>query len=115
MYSFDEPIDIKAVKIVFDSDLKRATFDMCDCEKHHSMRCNLLDDSPVMYMPKTLVKSYSLEFTLSDGTKKLIQEKENKKRNVLIPVGEKICNVKLTVYENWGEEKTSGVFTFELY
>ena len=115
MYSFDEPVEVKAVKIVFDSDLRRTTFNMHDCEKHHSMRCNILDDSPVMHMPKTLVKSYSLELTLSDGSKKLIQEKENKKRNVLIFVKEKLRNLKLTVYENWSEQKTSGVFTFELY
>jgi len=114
-YSFDEPVDVKVVKIVFDSDLKRATFDMCNCEKYHSMRCNVLDDSPVMHMPKTLVKSYALELTFSDGTKKLIQEQENKKRNVLIFVNDKLRNVQLTVYENWGGEKTSGVFTFELY
>ena len=114
-YSFSEPVDVKAVKIVFDSDLTRTTFDMHDCEKHHSMRSNILVDSPLMHMPKTLVKSYSLELTLSDGSKKLIQEKENKKRNVLIFVKDKLRALKLTVYENWGEQKTSGVFTFELY
>lgn len=114
-YTFDKPVEVKVVKIVFDSDLERTTFDMHDCEKHHSMRCNILEDSPLMHMPKTLVKSYSLELTLSDGSKKLIHEKENKKRNVLIFVEDKVCALKLSVYENWGGQKTSGVFTFELY
>ena len=113
-YSFDQPVKVKMVKIVFDSDLQRSTFDMDHCEKHRSMRSNVLDNSPMMHMPKTLVKSYSLELTLSDGGKKIIQEKENKKRNVLIAVEDKICDAKLTVYENWGESATSGVFTFEL-
>lgn len=114
-YSFDEPVEVKTVKIVFDSDLQRSTFDMSNCEKQHSMRCNVLDDSPIMHMPKTLVKAYSLELTFSDGSKKLVEETENKKRNILISVGEKLRDVKLTVYENWGKQETSGVFTFELY
>lgn len=113
-YTFSEPVEVKMVKIVFDSDLLRDTFEMSYCEKHHSMRCNILDDSPIMHMPETLVKSYSLELVLADGSKKLIQEKENKKRNVLICVEEKVKNVKLTVYENWGGHSTSGVFAFEL-
>lgn len=103
------------MKIVFDSDLQRSTFDMSNCEKQHSMRCNVLDDSPIMHMPKTLVKAYSLELTFSDGSKKFVEETENKKRNVLISVGERLRDVKLTVYENWGKKETSGVFTFELY
>lgn len=114
-YSFDEPVEVKTVKIVFDSDLQRSTFDMSNCEKQHSMRCNVLDDSPIMHMPKTLVKAYSLELTFSDGSKKFVEETENKKRNVLISVGEKLRDVNLTVYENWGKQETSGVFTFELY
>ena len=114
-YSFDEPVEVKVVKIVFDSDLQRSTFDMSNCEKQHSMRCNVLEHSPIMHMPKTLVKAYSLELTLSDGSKKLIEERENKKRSLLISIEEKLREVKLTVYENWGERETSGVFTFELY
>lgn len=114
-YSFNEPTQVETVKIVFDSDLERLTFDMHECEKHHSMRCNVLDDSPLMNMPKTLVKSYSLEITFADGKKETIKETENKKRNVLIAIGSKVCNVKLTVYENWGRSESSGLFTFELY
>lgn len=114
IYLFEHPVEVKKVKIVFDSDLERSSFNMDDCEKHHSMRSNLLDDSPIMHMPKTLVKSYSLELTLSDGSKKTIQEKENKKRNVLIDIKNEICEAKLTIYENWGNNPICSVFTFEL-
>lgn len=113
-YRFEVPTYVKQIKIVFDSDLLRQTFDMNDCEKNHAMRANVFEDSPVMHMPKTLVKQYSLEIKYADGNKKIIEEKENRRRNILIPVEENILETKLTIYDNWGQHKTSGVFTFEL-
>ena len=113
-YRFEEPTLVNMIKIVFDSDLLRETFDVDFCEKMHSMRANILDDSPVMHMPKTLVKEYCLELVYEDGNKRTIRETENKKRNVLIPVGNNLLEAKLTVFENWGSSETSAVFTFEV-
>jgi hypothetical protein len=113
-YKLNEPFETQTIKIVFDSDLKRTTFNVSECEKHHSMRCNIQENSPVMHLPKTLVKSYLVEITLANGEKKIFEEKENKKRNVLLEIRDEIVEAKLTVFENWGGLEKSGVFTFEL-
>ena len=67
-----------------------------------------------MPMPKTLVKEYLLEIVYADGSKKTYEEKENFKRNVLIPVEREVVGVKLTVNKNWGDEEKGRVFTFEV-
>lgn len=113
-YRFEAPAWVNMIKLVFDSDLLRDTFDVDFCEKMHSMRANVLDDSPVMHMPKSLVKGYSLELVCADGSKRTVRETENKRRNVLISVGDNLLEAKLTVFENWGSSETSRVFTFEL-
>lgn len=115
-YIFEVPTYIAGVKVVFDSDLKRSTYDMHECEKHHSMRCNVLDDSPIMSMPKLLVKEYEIKIILKDGEEiKLIEEKENKKRNVLLSIEKELKEISLTIFQNWGGESSTRLFTFECF
>ena len=115
-YRFEKPTFVSGVKLVFDSDLTRKTFDMHWSEKHHSTRCNILDDSPVFSMPATLAKEYKLRAAKSDGEEiELVWEKENRQRNVLIPVEREIKELSLTVLKNWGDTEKTNVFTFECY
>jgi hypothetical protein len=115
-YELSEPTKISGVKIVFDSDIARDTFDVHECEKRHSMRCNILDDSPVMSMPKTLAKSYLLTAKIDNGeTVVLDNQTKNKKRSILVPVDFKVKEISLAIRENWGETEETGVFTFEIY
>ena len=89
---------------------------MHECEKHHSMRCNVLDDSPIMSMPKLLVKEYEIKIILKDGEEiKLIEEKENKKRNVLLSIEKELKEISLTIFQNWGGESSTRLFTFECF
>ena len=113
-YKLDGEKRIEFIKIVFDSDIRRDTFDMDACEKTHGMRCNILDTSPLMHMPKTLVKSYRISVKLGGKEVFAVEEKENKKRNVIIPIGKTADEVSLTVNEGYGEGE-SGIFTFELF
>ncbi len=114
-YVFEKPARISAIKIVFDSDLTRATYDVNECEKQHSMRCNILDDSPVMHMPKTLAKAYELEILFENGKNATVKENQNKKRNVLVPAKGKVKQITLTVFGNYGETDKTKLFTFECY
>ena len=82
-YVLSSPTTVRGVKIVFDSDLKRSTYDADFIEKNYSMRCNILDDSPIMNMPATLAKTFELTIVGEDGKAETILFKENKKRNVL--------------------------------
>lgn len=114
-YVFDKPKKVEFIKLVFDSDLLRETFDMHVSEKHHAMRAIHLDSSPVMAMPKTLVKSFEIVANTASGEKIIYQTTKNKRRNLLIPVGFETQRIALKIMENWGGSKESGVFTFELY
>lgn len=113
-YLFDTPAFVSEIKIVFDSDLTRSTYETNDCEKHHSTRCNILADSPVMHMPKTLAKAFEVEVLTEGGERiRVLSERENKRRNILLPVGCKVREIALTVLENWGDTQSTKVFTFE--
>ena len=114
-YFLDTPTKIQGVKLVFESDLERTTFAMDYVEKFHSTRANILDDSPLMPMPSTLAKAYAIELTFTDGTTQILQENENVKRNVLIPVDKAVRAVTLQVCSNWGNTDETDVFAFELY
>lgn len=114
-YVFEKPARISDVKIVFDSDLTRATYDVNECEKQHSMRCNILDDSPVMHMPKTLAKAYELEILFENGKTATVKENQNKRRNVLVPAKGKVKQITLTVLSNYGGTPETKLFTFECY
>jgi hypothetical protein len=115
VYNFKVPVHADKIKIVFDSDLQRISFgDMHECEKHHTMRCNILDDSPRMFVPKTLARDFSVEIEYEDGRIERKEFKDNLRRNVLIAVGEKIKKMKLAVKSNWGNTNSTRVFTFEV-
>ena len=117
-YKLEKPSYIKEVRIVFDSDLDRTTLPGDGVERAHSMRANIKPDSPVMTMPKTLCKAFSV--SISDGSAKtevIAQVTENRRRLVILPV-EKICtSVRLTVDENWdsdGKNSQIKIFAFEI-
>ncbi len=115
-YCFDKPEKVVFVKLVFDSDLQRKTFDMHESEKHHAMRAIHLENSPIMHLPKTLVKKFVLEIITADGKRSVLyKQDENIRRSVIVPVEKEVLKVGLTIFENWGESAESGVFTFELY
>ena len=114
-YVFDTPQKVAFAKLIFDSDLLRTTYDMHPSEKHHAMRCNQLDYSPLMHMPKTLVKNFELIVTTALGEEIVHRIASNKKRSVLIPIEGEIKKAVLKITDNWGETEESGVFTFELY
>jgi hypothetical protein len=79
------------------------------------MRCNILDDSPMMHLPKTLAKSFIVIVEDENGqVETILQERENVKRNHLISVAKKVRKVSLLLEENWGQGEKTTVFTFEI-
>lgn len=114
-YTFEKPVFVTGIKIVFDSDLTRSTYAVDETEKHHALRCNILDDSPVMGMPITLAREYEVRITLVSGESYTTTERENKRRSVLLSVGKEIREASLTVLKNWGDSEETNLFTFEVY
>ena len=95
-YVLDEPANIKAVHIVFNSDLDRTTLPGGYCERTHATRCNILLDSPTFYMPKTLCKEFELSITFDDNTtdKKVITD--NMKRAYHFEINKSVKKISLT-------------------
>ena len=111
-YRFNKAEKINSVHIVFDSDLDRKTIPGDRMEKYHSMRANVLLDSPVMHMPTTLCKFFELELERDGEIKKLSFEK-NLKRSYHINLGESYDAVRLVMLSNWGESEETRVISFD--
>ncbi len=118
-YSFDKPCFIKEVRIVFDSDLDRNTLPGNPVERQHSMRANILPDSPVMCMPKTLCRSFSVIAENENGIESIIFETtQNRRRLITAPINLICKSVRLKVNTNWDDDilnRKINIFSFELY
>jgi hypothetical protein len=103
-YTLSNPTEISKVRIVFDSDLDRNTLPGDLCERQHTMRANVNTNSPVMTMPKTLVKSFKIIVQLEDGSESVIFEDEkNIKRLINLNIGLKIKQLTLTLNSDWSD------------
>ena len=112
-YKFDKSEKVKSVHITFDSDLNRETLPGDQCEQYHTMRCNILLDSPQFYVPKTLCKEFKLEVVTENGTKVIADEKKNLNRAYNIDINEEILGIKLTPISNWGDNSKTNVTSFD--
>ncbi len=101
-YHMEAPCEVSRVRIVFDSDLNRVTLPGDAVERTHGMRANVKPDSPVMTMPQTLTKVYSLEVETEAGWEGVIFEERNLRRMVTAAVGRAVTGIRLTVMETWG-------------
>jgi hypothetical protein len=114
-YVFGEPAFVKRVRIVFDSDLDRVTLPGDGVERYHSMRANIKPDSPVMCMPKTLCRAFSVEIKTPDGhITEIASAADNIKRLVVLPVGKEVIAVRLNIISDWGANKKVNLFSFEV-
>lgn len=115
-YSFSEPIGLKCVRIIFDSDLDRTTLPGDACERKHMTRCNLLPDSPVMKLPSTLCREFSLSVKYGDGSSaELIRCADNARRAVIVKCDERnVSQVILTLTAANSGGETMRLFSFEV-
>ena len=102
-YTFDEPTDVKSLRLIFDSNLNR---------KGYNMPCRYLLDTPYLKLPETLIRSFAIELTDAEGNV-TSNTYENHKRFVCIPVGKCVKAVRLIPLSTWGAEEYR-VFSFEV-
>ena len=114
-YTFDEPCYVELVHIVFDSDLNRVTLPGDECERYHSMRCNIFLDSPKMHLPLTLVRNFEIEYELFDGSVKRMSFADNIRRMNEIIVDSLVKSISLKPQKLWGEGDEAHIFSFDLY
>ena len=103
-YSFDKPVQVNTVRLVFDSDLNR---------DYDNMPCSYPLVQPKYKLPSTLVKEYTIVLTLEDGSKKKIHVTDNRQRFVRHCVDAVITAAELVPIKTHGSDEFR-VFSFEL-
>ena len=114
-YEFTVPEHLGTAHLVFDSDLDRDTLPGDECERRHTMRCNVLLDSPKTHLPLTLVRDYRLTFTDRNGVESTVTVKDNIRRMNEIKIEKTVITVSLTVLRLWGDSKKVHIFSFDFY
>ena len=113
-YRFDTPATVGSVHITFNSDLNRDTLPGGHVERTRSMRANVLLDSPVMCMPKTLCRTFRLEADTAEGTILLLEVTDNTRRAYHVsPNRSDILALRLVPLDTWGDTDTVDVFSFD--
>ena len=112
-YESEDGFYVKAVHIVFNSDLNRETLDGDYCERNHATRCNVLLDSPAMSVPKTLCRSFKLNITDKYGNTSTVEAADNRKREYDISVEKEVSRLELVPVSNWGDTDETDVFSFD--
>ena len=114
-YTFAQPTQVTQVHIVFDSDLDRGTLPGDWCEKRHSMRANIVPESPTMTMPKTLAKSYTVTGITDSGEEiTLFTDDCNIRHCMNIPVNRALTSLSLRIDSLWDDgAENVHIFSFD--
>ncbi len=112
IYSFPKS-NISDIHIVFDSDLNRNTIPVSACERQHMTRANIRLDSPVMCMPTTLCRSFTL-YGVKDGVSTVLLDiQDNVKRSYHIRPNEAFDGLVLVPKSSYGEEGKINIISFD--
>lgn len=104
-YTWDTPMHVDEVRVIFDSDINR---------NRSNMPSNYPLDLPTDNMPQTLVKEYKIVAVGENGEEKLIaHETKNRARLIKKPVGLSCQAIKLVPLATWGKD-TAAVFALDV-
>ena len=113
-YRFAEPKSISRVRIVFDSDLNRATLPEQEVFRHRNMMHNRPLHWEDAYVPKTMVRAFRVEGIKADGTVYVLaDETNNYQRLRRYATDGTYAAVRLVPLETWGSERCR-LFAFEV-
>ncbi len=112
-YRLSEPQTIHRVRFIFDSDLDRTTMPGDNVERSHTTRANVMPESPVMHMPRTLIKEYRLIGLDENGREvELLHETYNKRHFVSVTVDRKLTGLRFIPLATWGVPQAH-LFSFD--
>lgn len=114
-YRLEKACQPELIHVAFDSDLDRVTLPGSPCEREHAMRCNILPDSPVMHLPKTLPKRVTVKVCCADHTERILFQSENNRLPVLnLTVEQPVTEISLLIEELWHSDVAEAhVFSFD--
>lgn len=102
-YSFDKPVEISKLRIVFDSDLNR---------EYDNMPCRFPLHQEGYKTPATLVKGYEIWAETENGNQLIASENNNYQRLNIINTNFKARSVSLKISDTWGNDKVN-IFAFD--
>ena len=113
-YIFPAPSPVHRVRLIFDSDLNRATLPECEAKRQRNMLHNRPLNWPDVYPPKTLVRAFRVEGVTSDGQiDVLIDEHDNHQRLYARDVSGVYASIRLIPIDTHGSERCH-VFSFDV-
>ena len=105
-FTWKEPVSIGKIRLVFDSDLCRAT---------HNMVSYYQFDQEPFKVPEEMIKGFRVQTRGSDGTwADCVAEENNYQRLVWVEVGTTTDGIRFTPDETWGSRKAR-VFALDVY
>lgn len=112
VYRFAAPAEVALVRLTLDSDLNRLTLPAREAALNRPMWHNALPGRAPSHPPQTLLRDLDLVCVRPDGTERVIEVRDNRKRLVRLPVGERLTAVRLVLRRTWGAAQCN-VFAFE--
>ncbi len=113
-YRFSQPQPVTRIRIVFDSDLNRATLPRRKVCREKNVPHNRPLHSPDFYVPKTVVRAFRLEGITPDGAVcVLAEETNNYQRLRRFAVNGVFTVIRLIPLETWGAPRCR-LFAFEV-
>lgn len=113
-YRFAGPKAVSRVRIVFDSDLNRATLPEQEVFRHRNMMHNRPLRWQDAYVPKTMVRAFRVEGVAPDGSVHILAEETNNYQRLRrFAVDGVYTAVRLIPLETWGNDQCH-VFVFEV-
>lgn len=116
-YVFEDAAEIKNIHLALDSDLDRRTIPGDWCEKRHTMRANIVPESPTMTMPQTLLRAYHIEGETEQGVKVILADEGcNLRQCVNVRVSGRFRKITLIPLSTWAERENGAahVFSFDV-
>lgn len=113
-YRFDQPLSIRRIRLVFDSDLERKSCTGHDLYKTLPMLCNRFYNMDPFGFPQTMVKDFDLEYLNGQGEWKTLKQVRNNIQRLW--KGEvKITTeaIRFIPKETWGYDKVH-VFSWDV-
>ena len=111
---FDHPEQINRSRLIFDSDLNRATLPEAVAGNNRPMRSSYLRNEKPTYVPRTMVRDFRLEVLNENGQWRVIKEVSgNYQRRVILPIDQKTSGIRLVPLAAWGADKFH-IFSFDI-
>jgi len=94
-YSFDSPVFVEELRLIFDSDLNR---------NYLNMPCIYPLKEEKYKIPKTLIKSYRVLAEIDGEEREIISVDNNRKRFILHKINERLSKISIEPLKTYGSE-----------